>query len=265
MAGGSGDGGGRDNRARQDALQPATVKQLLEAQGPDDQPTLNGVGLQQVTIVARLTEVVTQVTMMTMRVDDGTGTMECVLLLPPDDEHNLAARDAALARRQRLRDGAWARIVGRVVAASGRRQIEAFMVRAIDNHSEFVYHRLDVVRVFLAQTKPRKPRVSPTAGAGAAVGGLSLGGSAAGGAPSIGADGLMLGAAQRAVFEYARQRHESAKSSGVDTSVSVEDVSRDVSAIGGNAQFAKQILENLASDGHVYTTIDEDHYAFCQV
>eukprot|EP00171_Calliarthron_tuberculosum_P001253 IDg1253t1 len=265
MAGGS--GGGRDNRARQDAVQPATLKQLLEATGPDDQLELNGVGLQQVTVVARLVDVVTNVTMMTMRLDDGTGTLECVHLLPADEDHNASARDAALARRQRLHEGAWVRVVGRFVVASGRRQIDAFMLRAVDNHCEIVYHRLDVVRVFLSQTKPRKPR-APAASAtpvGVGGGGMRMGAGMQSGTPSLGADGLMLDPTQRAVFEYVRQRHESSKNSNEGTSVSVDDVARDVPAVGRNAQHAKQVLENLASDGHFYTTIDEDHYAFCQV
>lgn len=261
MAGGS--GGGNDNRARRDALQPATIKQLLEASGGDDQLTVNGVGLQQVTVVARLYDVVTQVTMMSMRLDDGSGTIDVVMLLPPDEANNASARDVALARRQRLRDGAWARIVGQVRVQSGHRKLEAFMVRALDNHAEIVYHRLDVVRVFLAQTQPRKPRVSPTAATG--VDGL-LGNSTgtSGGTAQLGADGLMLDPAQRSVLDYARQRCEASKNSGVDTSISLEDVARDVPSVG-NVQYAKQILENLASDGHVFTTIDEDHYAYCVV
>ncbi len=80
----------------------------------------------------------------------------------------------------------------------------------------------------------------------------------------MGADGLMLDPTQRAVFEYAKQRHEASKMGGGDTSISVQDVMRDVPAVG-SVQFAKQVLETLASDGHVYTTLDEDHYAFCQV
>lgn len=268
MSQGAGAGGFRDAaRTRTEALQPATVKQLLEAtqSGPSDEYSVNGVGLQQVTLVARLSRVNVQVTMMSMTLDDGTGTLECVHMLPPDED--AAGKEYALQRRQLLRDGAWARIAGRVTEAGGARQVEAFMLRAVDDHNELTYHRLDVVKTMVAQTKTRKRPMGGFGGGtqGVAMGGAGVGmGMGGGGAQTIGADGLMLSQVQRAVFEYAKQRHDASNSGDGEMSISVADVARDVPAVG-SAQAAKQVLDDLASDGHVYSTHDENHYAFCQV
>ncbi len=128
MTGGGGGGGAgmRENRSRQDALQPVMIKQLLDAshKGPDDQYEVNGVSLQQVTLVARLSAVNMQVTMMAMKLDDGSGEMECVHMLPPDEDQS--SREYALQKRQLLRDGAWARVSGaspRLAATARSRHI----------------------------------------------------------------------------------------------------------------------------------------------
>ena len=228
------------------------MKQILEARGPDNELTVNGVALQQVTLVGQLSQVDTQVTVMKMRLDDGSGAIECSHMLPPDEDAN---PDAGMHRRQLLRDGTWARVVGRVMVAGGARQLEAFMLRPLADHNELTYHRLDVVRTFLAQTRPRK-RAGP-------VNATAMQGVTNGAPPAVGADGLNLNPVSRAVYEYAKQRHESNKNSD-EISISVADVVRDVPQCGSHAN-AKSILDQLASDGYVYTTIDDDHFAFCQM
>jgi len=213
------------------------VKQVLEAAGPDDNLTINNVSLQQVTVVALLSNVETQVTMMTMTLDDGSGKINCVHMLPPDE----SANDAASFRRNSLRDGTWVRLVGRIVVASGNRQLEAYMLRAVGDHNELIYHRLDVTRTMLAQTRGKK-------------------------AANIN-DGLALEPTLRAVFDYAKQRHEDTKNipgNMNEPSFTVEDIMRDVPGCKSHKD-TREALDRLASDGHVYSTTDDDHYAFCQV
>lgn len=262
MAGGSAGANMRSDSGRQDAVQPVTIKQLHDAKhdSPDDQYIVNGVSLQQVTLVARLSSVNMQVTMMSMQLDDGTGIMECVHMLPPDED--ATSKEYALQKRQLLRDGAWARVVGRVVEVSGSRQVEAYRLRAVDDHNEITYHRLDTVRTFLAQTRPRQPKGMLQGNGNNAAMQFQAGN-------VDDSDGLCLDPGQRAVYDYAKQRHEAGRATGGENSekavsISVDDVVRDVQGIG-NAQNAKQILDTLTSDGYLYTTLDNEHYAFCQV
>lgn len=229
------------------------MAQILAAEGPDEQLTINGVALQQVSVVGQLREVDVQVTMMSMRVDDGSGMIECVHLLPPDED--AARSDTAQARRAMLQNGAWARIVGRITNTGGQRQIEAYMLRAITDHNEITFHRLDVIRTLLAQTRPRKQTSNfngtPMRGTSTPMG-------------AVPGDG-MLNDLARAVFEYARQRYDQQAGSGTEGSFSVNDVIRDVPSCGNAYDKAKEVLESLASDGHVYTTLDENTYAFCKM
>ena len=265
MTNNAGGGGGsqRQDHRRQDAVQPCTIKQVLEAKhdSPDDQFAVNGIALQQVTLVARLSNVNVQVTMMNMSLDDGSGIIECVHMLPADED---STREYAMQKRQLLRDGAWARVVGAVSDVGGNRQIEAYRLRAVDDHNEITYHRLDVVKTFLAQTKPRPvknlPAIPNVGGAGPMDGGMGMGGNVA----MQTGDGMNLQPMHRAVYEYAKQRHEAAAAHQGESSISVEEVARDIPMVR-TARQAKQVLEALASDGHVYTTLDEDHYAFCQI
>jgi len=256
---GSQGGSQGENRSRQDALQPCTVKQVLEAAGPDDNLTINNVSLQQVTVVALLSNVETQVTMMTMTLDDGSGKINCVHMLPPDE----SANDAASFRRNSLRDGTWVRLVGRIVVASGNRQLEAYMLRAVGDHNELIYHRLDVTRTMLAQTRGKKAANINNNGNGNFVsttpGGMT--------GVTSGIDGLALEPTLRAVFDYAKQRHEDTKNipgNMNEPSFTVEDIMRDVPGCKSHKD-TREALDRLASDGHVYSTTDDDHYAFCQV
>lgn len=255
-------GGGGDTRAGRDFVQAATIKQVLEAahEEADDKFGVNGVVLQQVTLVARIVRVEVQVTMISMRLDDGTGEIDCSHVLAADED--MGAREYAVERRQRIKEGAWVRVVGPVQEHNGSRNVNAYRIRPVDDMNEITYHRLDVVRTFLQQSRP-KNSVNSLSGATpvrSAVAKMDIAGGVGGNGEVVGADGVCLQPNVRLVYDYVKQRHVPENTTGVD----VDDIARDLPAVGG-VHAVKAAMEDLAADGHVYSTVDDNHYAFCQV
>lgn len=253
--GGGGGGGGGYN----DSLVAATIKQVQDADagsGDDKHYTINGVPASQVTVVARIIKAEVQMTAISLVLDDGTGTIEGSHMLPADED---AANEHAVAKRQRITDGAWVRIVAGVQVVDGKRNLAVFRVRPVDDHNEIVYHRLDVVKTFLAQTRGKAGAKGGAGGlAGGGFGGMGMNTGMADAENAV-TDSLALNPIQRAAYDYVQARH-----SPDVPGVSVEDIMRDVPGFN-SVQMVKEVMEHLASDGHVFTTVDENHYSFCHV
>lgn len=256
---GGGGSGGRSGGGYNDSLVAATIKQVHEAQagsGDDKHYNINGVSSSQVTLVARIIKAEVQMTAISLVLDDGTGTIDGSHMLPADED---AANEHAVAKRQRITDGAWVRVVAGVQVVDGKRNLAVFRVRPVDDYNEIVYHRLDVVRTFLAQTRGKAG--AKGAGGGMGAGGFgTMGGNT--GVADVGnavTDSLALNPIQRAAYDYVQARH-----SPDGPGVSVEDIMRDVPGFS-SIQMVKEVMEHLASDGHVFTTVDENHYSFCHV
>lgn len=272
--GGDGGGGGGEARSRSDSLQPVTVKQLLEAghDGPDDKFTVNGEMLHLVTFVGRIMWCDMQITMIEMKVDDCTGMISCVFTTDVDE----ADGDGAMNKREYIREHKWVRIVGTVREVSGALQVDALAVKGVEELNELIYHRLEVVRAFCSQTRPRpgsaSTGITPVrqgmqnvgfgAQSGAPVpfnGGSNAGvGFSGGGGVADGYDDGNMPPPVKAVYIYLKSRHEG----GNQGDVHIGEIAKEVS-VGGETK-VRGILEQLAQDGHVYSTIDDDHYSFCQ-
>jgi replication factor A2 len=274
---GGGGGGGDGGRQRSDTLQPVTIKQLLDAShdAPDDKYTVNGEELGMVTFIGRILSCDVQVTMITLRLDDCSGGANVVYMIDPEQT------EYALTKRQHIKEHAWVRIIGNVREVDGALQVDALYIRGVESLNELTYHRLEVVRVFLSQTRPRPATTSGGSGttpikqsmskAGMSNAGMS--GAGGGGIPyngngnGMGMSGAPIGGAevmdgmtpkQSAVYIYLKQLYDGGQQEGVH----IHDVTRDVPSVGTDAE-VRQIMDVLASEGHVYSTIDEDHFAFC--
>lgn len=260
VGGGGVGGAGRGGQGYNDTIAAVTIKQVVEAMsgdGDDKNFVINGVPAGQVTIVGRIIYAEMQMTAISIVLDDGSGCIGGSHMLPADEE---AGNEAVIAKRQRIREWAWVRVIAGIQIVDGNRALAVFRIRPVDDFNEVVYHRLDVVRTFLGQTRGTK-------GSGVSSGaeGLGVGGSAQGMGTGMGmmdagmVDSLALNPIQRKAYEYLQSRHTQ---DGLG--VPVEDIFRDVPGFP-NIPAVKEVMEHLASDGHVFTTVDENHYSFCQV
>lgn len=277
--GGGGGGGGRgggEPRPRGDTLQPVTVKQLNTAahDSPDDKYMINGQTVGLVTFIGRIMSCEVQVTMITLKVDDCTGPVNVVYMIDPEDT------EYARQKREHIKELAWVRVVGTLHDVDGMLQVNASHIKGVPDMNEWTYHRLEVVRAFLSQTMPRpagaatgttpvrqgmsKFGISGQGGGAVPFGGYGgNGGDASGGmgaSNAMDASGFDTGMNKEmsSVYNYLKQRHTTEDQSGI----AITDISRDVPNLGPLSA-VRSIMEALASDGHVYSTIDDDHFAFC--
>lgn len=239
---GYGGGGGNSNSGRThvDTITPVTVKQIQDAAV---EPTagkllINNATVEQVTLVTRIVEATMETTVILLVFDDCTGAINGTFMLPPDD--GSGNHELAVQKRQAAKQGVWARVTGVIETTAEGRKISVYKLRAVEDFNEIIYHRLEVVNVFLELTRPRPiaSQVMPQ--------------------PSSSAARPNHSGLHDQVLEYIKARHD-AKSDG-NQGVSIGDVCRDV---GGALDNVREVLEGLATDGHVYTTVDDNHFVYC--
>lgn len=246
---------GGERQSYLDTLQGVTIKQIIGAgtEGGDDKFVINGQHTQQVTLVARIKKAEVQVTMISLLLDDCTGLISGSHMLPADEE--MATNEFAVQKRARIKDGAWVRVTGTIQVMDGERRLSIYRIRPVDDANEIMYHRLDAVKTFLAQTRA-KGNVN---GVTSAAPMQKMETDMDIGADTGAADGLNLNPVHRAIFDYVKGKMNVSRNG-----VTVEEVRRDA-AMGSSLAHVKEVLDTFAADGHMYTTIDENHYAFCKM
>jgi replication factor A2 len=130
-------------------LRAVTVKQLVDglANTPDDQFRVDGVDLDNVTLVGRLVSMVEQATNLTLMLDDGTGQVELKYWIDNDEAELLQQRKAE------CRVGVYVRVHGHMRAWDGEKSIIAFSIRPVTDYNEVTYHALQVIFQHLHITK----------------------------------------------------------------------------------------------------------------
>lgn len=267
----SGGGGSGSDVKRGDTLQPVTIAQLNAASSDADSKfSVNGQQLGMVTFVARITACEPRVTMIQLQLDDCSGSLGASYMVDPE------MNEYSMQKREHIKDGAWVRIAGMAKTQNGEVGVDAIQVKAVEDFNEITYHKLEVVRAFLGQTKSRPAAASGTTpvrqgmskvgiGAAGAPGAAPVpyggygggGGGGAAPAPDAGYGGMAKDVS--AVYEYLRQRYEPENQDGVH----VSEIARNVPEAKDDATVRK-LLDVLASEGHVYSTVDDDHYTYCQ-
>jgi replication factor A2 len=199
----------------------------------------------QVTIVGQISNVATQTTNITYKLDDGTGSIEV-------KQWNDADAMETSPLKERLVEGAYCRAWGKLKDLGNRRHVNAQIVRPVDDMNEVSYHLLEATQVHLYITR------GPVGGAGAAAGG----GAAVNGAGQQGATGAYGGvdlsgynAVAKRVYQYLREapqsneglhQHEIAAKLGIDS--------------GEVAKAGDAMLEG----GLIYTTVDDQTWAILE-
>jgi len=129
-----------------DTLRPVTIKQLADAQHPNPDAEffeIDGTEASQVTFVGQIRNISKQVTNITYRLDDGTGTFEVKVWI--DDSAN-DENDAP--GRKGLVENAYARVWGKL-KTFGKRHVVAHVIRPVQDMNEVNFHLLEATYVHL--------------------------------------------------------------------------------------------------------------------
>lgn len=256
MAEGSSPAAKQAGQKKNETMTPLTVRQLHTAiEGGMDPPIVDGEELNQLTIIGKVTGVNPTSTMTIYKLDDGTGVVE-VRLWNDTDEN---AEEASVAP---VAEGSYVRVYGNLRSFQGKTNVVAFSVRPVTDFNEVTYHSLEAIFVHLGRVKAMSapPPATPMTGVAPGynnttptAGGNNMG-AYSGGAPAGNAanGGESLQSKLIALFE-------SPHATSTDAGMSMEDV---FATFQSNypAATIRQSIENLVSEGHLYSTIDDNHF-----
>lgn len=232
--------GGNKNRpqnTRPQNIMPATVHMMLHAShdANTDIFTYEGAELNLVTFVGVIRDVVEATTSVTYQIDDYTGPNMSVRKFISDAEDTTSLP----------KSNGYVRVYGNLRSLGDSRNIIAFSVRPLTTHNEITSHMLDVVKASLYHRKKNKVTT---------MGGMVT---ASNGNPATNTNGnsdnsLGLNPNQNKVYG-------ALKKATSDIGMSINEV---LNQIGGSMSYKeiKNAIEFLSNEGHIYSTIDDEHY-----
>lgn len=237
-------------RAGNNTLRPVTIRQILNAKQPhpDAEFTLDGAELGQLTFVAVVRNISRNATNVAYSVEDGTGQIEVRQWLDSSGDDTSKASD--------IRQNVYVRVLGTLKSFQNRRSISAGHMRPVIDYNEVMFHRLEAVHSHLQLT--RGPKASQANG-GAAQG---------------------IDRAQAQTNDI-NAYSGSNKQNVLDQYKSLDPVPRQIMGIvtseadnhpdgvhvnliarmlkGVDVSEVKVAVEELSSEGYLYTAADDDH------
>ncbi|XP_026225725.1 replication protein A 32 kDa subunit [Anabas testudineus] len=238
-------GGEKKGRTRATQIIPCSVSQLMSASQADEAFKVGDVEVAQVTIVGVIRSTDKSMTNIQYKVDDMTGA-------PMDVKQWVDTEDPSVDSTV-LPPGTYVKVSGNLRSFQNHRSIVAFSVRPLEDMNEITSHMLEVVQAHMALSKPQTMsaargemsfNVPPMSRPG--VGSMS-GGYA--GASDMANNGLS--ANQNQVLSLIRSCPD-------PQGISIQDLKQRLS--GMSLAVIKQAVEFLSNEGHIFSTIDEDHY-----
>ncbi|XP_043718915.1 replication protein A 32 kDa subunit A-like isoform X2 [Telopea speciosissima] len=232
----------RDNQG----LLPLTVKQISEASLSNDDKSnfvVDGVDVNNVTMVGRVMNRTERVTDIAFTLDDGTGRIEC----------NRWVNEAVDSKEMEgIQDGMYVQIHGHLKGFQGKRHLVAFAVRPVTDFNEITCHFLECIYVHLYNTKVKahmmssvmnNPLQNGSKGYQAATPNQFSG--------QFGIDGLKD--IDQKVLDHLQQPSNLGREKGVHRDELAQHLKIPLDKI-------MESIRSLEEEGLIYSTIDECHY-----
>mmetsp|Transcript_16261 Transcript_16261/g.41115 ORF Transcript_16261/g.41115 Transcript_16261/m.41115 type:complete len:269 (-) Transcript_16261:121-927(-) len=252
QGGADGSPAGKANK-NEKGIHPVTIKQMqaANAEQEGDNLRVDGKDATQVTFIGQIVNRNEMATNINFTIDDGTGSIDVKQWTETDET------DYMLGLKQSLQEGTYVRVVGQLRAFNGEHNVTGFSIRPVTDMNEITYHLLDACHTHLYNTRGppqegvNKPVQQRQAFNIPAPSGMAGGPSAPFAAPSnpITSGGSVNDRVLAAFTDLAATS---------DQGTNVEVVAQRLNL---NLHEVKKAVDALAMDGHLYSTIDEDHYA----
>jgi len=247
-------------------IHPVTIKQLLNAtqEAQDDAYMVDGRECTQVTVVGLITNVQEQSTCITYDLEDNTGQIQARMWLETDES------DFMVRSRREWTPGTYVRAVGNMKSNQGSdtKALTAFHLRKVKDFNEVTYHLLDCCHAHLYNTKGALPDAKPMAPSNSSFASpqrafapqpaqpSSSGAVPMSGVTNNGGDGPVN--IKDTLLEILKNASESPMGIGIDEAMA------QLASKGARPcekREVRGIIEDLAMEGLVYSTVDEDHFA----
>ncbi|XP_072316553.1 replication protein A 32 kDa subunit [Eucyclogobius newberryi] len=234
-------GGEKKGRTRATQIIPCTVSQLMSASQADEAFKVGDVEVAQVTIVGIIRSTDKSMTNIQYKVDDMTGA-------PMDVKQWVDTEDPGVDSTV-LPPGTYVKVSGNLRSFQNHRSVVAFSVRPLEDMNEITSHMLEVVHAHMALCKPQS-----TTSAGGMTSSMTPMSRTNMGGMGAEANHMVnngLSASQNQVLSLIRSCPD-------QEGISIQDIKQRLSGMSIN--IIKQALEFMSNEGHIFSTIDEDHY-----
>mmetsp|Transcript_9039 Transcript_9039/g.15098 ORF Transcript_9039/g.15098 Transcript_9039/m.15098 type:complete len:281 (+) Transcript_9039:176-1018(+) len=234
-------------------LIPITAKMIISATSTSSQEGTgvlalpDGRSLHHVKLVGAVRTVENMSTNVSYEIEDGTGLIEVKQWM--DDNDCSAVQEM---KEQAAKENQYLRVIGQIKDYDGKKSLVAHSIRKITDGNELTHHFLEVV--YSAEKYARAERIGGMAApvsmatnnhASTPLAAASSGGGGGGG------DGL-----KDQVLNYIKVEGEA-----LEVGAPVGKLVQMLSGSYGESQ-VRAAIEDLASEGHIYSTINEDNYKF---
>ncbi|XP_064072866.1 replication protein A 32 kDa subunit [Vanessa tameamea] len=219
---------------------PIVIKQALHS--GDEGIKIWGTEIQIVSLVARVKNIRVQSTKITYTIQDITGRMRAVLWLEQD-----AMDEDADTSMPKIEVNDYIQVYGNVKTNKGKKVVMAFKIMPVADVNAITFHYLQCINNKLkmeADSKKTKPNEDSTFTSGLPANSM------------VGIDDNAsvngLNARQMMVYNLIR-------ASTLEQGISKQDIYASLKDRMSNVEFGN-ILEWMWGEGHIYSTIDEEHF-----
>ncbi|NWI27081.1 RFA2 protein, partial [Sula dactylatra] len=225
-------------RIRSQNIVPCTVSQLVAADQMEETLQIHDVESTQVTMVGVIRQAEKAPTNILYKVDDMTAA--------PMDVRQWVDTDEAGGENVVVPPGTYVKIAGHLRFFQDKRSLVAFKIMPLENMNEFTAHMLEVVNAQMVLRKnvmsaSRVPQSFSSAGMGDLEG--------CGGGGSVSVNGLTV---------HQSQVLNLIKNCTVPEGMSVQELKFHLHDMSMST--IKQAVDFLSSEGHIYSTVDDDHF-----
>lgn len=218
---------------RSNNIVPVTVAQILTAKHEDDAFLSGSQELSQVTLVGLIKSVNESPTRIDYVIDDMTGPPLDVRRFNDSDEND----EAEAQTQNAYPPNTYVRVNGLLRAFGGKRTVNAFKITALTDMNELTCHMLEVVYAKAFSQQQQMPTSGPSSMGG---NGMELNDQIAG-----------LSALQTQVQTIIRSDHS-------EQGCSIDEICQRLKSVAPKA--IREAIEFLSSEGHIYSTIDDEHF-----
>jgi replication factor A2 len=233
-------------RSELQTMRSVTIKQILTAsKASDDEFAIDGVSVYHLKIIGCIVDVKEQSTNNVYTIEDGTGRIDIKLWIDENDE-------SAAEKKLKWVQGRYVQVVGKLKDFNGVKSCMAHNMKEVTDFNVLTHHSVEAIYQHLHFTKgPVGSIGSGGAAANIAVWGSKGTGSAVSGHMQGG--GTIMDAITQLYNVHGHCANDGA-------GLSVAFMTSELRGRFGPQQIKDQ-LEMMASEGHLYTTVDNDHYA----
>lgn len=217
---------------------------------------VNGEEVHNLTLLGKIVSSNVSSTSQVYTIDDGTGSVEVKMWVDSDD-----GADGQATTRPEHKVGSYVRVYGHLRLFQGQRGVIAFNMRPVTDFNEITYHFLEVVycnshngaRAAAAAANPAAAGI-PAADGNAYAAPATANANAAAAAPTGNGGAAATGSCSDQVFAIFN-----GPQGGSDQGVHVNEVVTQLNGRFTEPQ-VREAVEHLVNEGHLYSTIDDDHF-----